>query len=103
MCFPFANRLVRDMLDDGIIPETDIFVVHGTVEEPLAQTPNRYKHAWVETKGRVHDWQLRQAKIGSLPIKDFYELYKPADMTRYTPEQSMVLQLRHGHSGPWIT
>ena len=100
-CFSFANNLVREMLDDGIIPESQIKVCHGTVIEPFARNPNRHVHAWVETRGRAHDWQLRLAGKGSLPIEDFYELFQPEDVKKYSPEEVMILQLRHRHHGPW--
>lgn len=74
---------------------------HGTVIEPHAIDPNRHAHAWVEANERAYDWQLKIAKKGSLPIKDFYELFRPKHVKKYTVEKAMIMQLRHKHHGPW--
>ena len=100
-CFSFANNFAREMLDDGIIPEDEIKVVHGMVEEPMALEPKRYAHAWIEVQGKVRDWQMRMSGKHFLPIKDFYKLYKPTDIKKYTVEESMVNMLKYKHHGPW--
>jgi hypothetical protein len=103
-CFPYANNLAMEILNDGVVDEKDIFVCHGEVEEPLSSNPKRYLHAWVESKfrgeERVYDWQMSVAK-NSLPKKEFYELFKPSNITKYTVEQSMISCLKHKHHGPW--
>jgi len=102
-CFKFANNLAKNMLEDGIIPEDKFFVCHGEVEAPLAQEHKRYSHAWVETPDKVYDWQLRMSGKGNLPQKDFYELFKPDKITKYSVKEAMTNQVRHGHHGPWTT
>ena len=103
-CFPYANNLAIEMAKDGIVNEKDIFVCHGEVEEPLAKNPKRYIHAWIEAKvsgeERVYDWQMNSAK-NSLSKKEFYELFKPTNVVRYTNIQSMINCLKHKHHGPW--
>jgi hypothetical protein len=90
-----------EMVKDEIIPENRIKVVHAMVQEPLAKNPKRYWHAWVETGERAHDWQLRMAGTASLPIQDFYELYKPDNIQKYTPDECAKNLLRNRHHGPW--
>ena len=98
-CFRFATKLAVDMLKDGIIPDDDIYVVHGIVHPK--HHPREYWHAWVEAQGKVYDWQMRQTKVGSLPITDFYELYQPKNTKKYTPARAVGLAIRHSHAGPW--
>jgi hypothetical protein len=100
-CFRFATKLATSMLADDIIPAKDIVVVHAIVRPKWH--PREYPHAWVETRGRAHDWQMRQTKIGSLPIQDFYQEYSPdpVRMKRYTPGQAVGMMARSGHHGPW--
>tara|TARA_Y100000034_G_scaffold118135_1_gene158481 strand:+ start:2087 stop:2467 length:381 start_codon:yes stop_codon:yes gene_type:complete len=101
LCFPFANELAWTMVEDGVIPEGDIFVCHGTVEEPLALEPKRYEHAWIEAAGRVYDWQMNMSGRGSIENADFYDLFKPQNVVRYSPEQALKNQAKHDHQGPW--
>lgn len=100
-CFSFANTLGREMLDDGIIPERDIHIVHGTVIEPFAEDPNRHVHAWVEAKGKVRDWQLKIAGKHYLPTREFYKLFEPENVVKYSVEEAMLNMVRFGHQGPW--
>jgi hypothetical protein len=103
-CFSYANNLAMEILKDGIIDEKDVFICHGEVEEPLASDPKRYSHAWVEAKfkgeERVYDWQMMKAR-NSLSKEEFYNLFKPSNVTKYTIEQSMINCLKHKHHGPW--
>jgi hypothetical protein len=99
-CFSYANNLAREMLDDGIIDEKDIFICHGMVEKPYSLNYHKYTHAWVETKDRVYDWQMSLAK-NSLSKEDFYELFKPTNVIKYTVEESMKNCLKNKHHGPW--
>lgn len=103
-CFPYANNLAMQMVEDGIVNEKDIFICHGEVEKPFAKNPKRYIHAWVEAKvlgeERVYDWQMSTVK-NSLSKQDFYELFKPSNVVKYTNEQSMKNCLKHKHHGPW--
>lgn len=101
LCFPYAQKLAMDMLEDGVFTEKDIFVCHGEVEEPLALNPKRYIHAWVETKDRVYDWQMMTAKTGSIYKEAFYKLYKPSNVSKYTVKQSIENCLKSNHHGPW--
>jgi hypothetical protein len=103
-CFPYANNLAMEMVNDGIVNEKEIFICHGEVEEPLARNPKRYVHAWVEAKvlgeERVYDWQMSTAR-NSMKKEDFYNLFKPSNVVKYTNEQSMINCLKHKHHGPW--
>jgi hypothetical protein len=100
-CYRFANNLAREMLNDGIIPEKGIFVCHGTVVAPHSADQKRYEHAWVEAQDKVYDWQMRTSGKFFLPIKDFYELFRPENAKKYSPTQAMVNQVKHKHHGPW--
>lgn len=44
-CFSYANNLAREMLDDGIMDEKDIFICHGMVEKPHSLNYHKYNHA----------------------------------------------------------
>lgn len=100
-CFRFATQLATTMLAEGIIPEHSISVVHAIVKPKWHH--REYPHAWVEANGRAHDWQMRQTKVGSLPIKDFYQEYNPDPkrMKKYRPAQAVGMMARSGHHGPW--
>jgi len=82
-------------------------LVHGTVAEPFARPPRRYKHAWLELDGVVRDWQTMEAACGGkwrgvgYPVEVFDELYQPKRAARYTQDQALKNAVRAGHYGPW--
>jgi hypothetical protein len=98
-CFSYANQLAMKL---GNAPDT--FVVHATVKPGWHH--RAYAHAWVETRDRVFDWQAatfpshKYHKTG-WPKQLFYDEFQPRDVKRYTPEDAIVLMLRHHHQGPW--
>jgi hypothetical protein len=102
-CFSYAHQRAKEAFKSGEYIE----VLHGTVEEPYALDPKRYDHAWVEKEGVVYDWQIMKAGMGGkftglgMPVEVFYELYKPEDVKKYTPEQVIVNSVKYGHYGPW--
>lgn len=98
-CFRFANNLARQLSEK--MPDKQVIVCHGIVVEPFALDPNPHIHAWVEANGNCYDWQLKTAGKHFLPIKDFYELFKPKKVKRYDAHQAMVQQLKAKHHGPW--
>lgn len=103
-CFPYAIKFSLDMLNDGIVKEKDIFICHGNIIEPLSQNQKRYDHAWVEAKisneERVYDWQMSLAK-NSLKKSDFYELFDPQSIIRYSIKEAVKNCATTKHHGPW--
>jgi hypothetical protein len=57
-------------------------VVHGTLVNPWVR--REIAHAWVESKGRVYDWQTVVARKASDVSPTVYEIWRPQRMTRYT-------------------
>jgi hypothetical protein len=100
-CFRFANNLSRTMLDEGVIPEDDIHVVHAVVREPPpSSSDKRFAHAWVEAQGRAYDWQMQHGP-GSLPIDTYYELRQPSGVNKYPVYEAMARMVKNQHHGPW--
>jgi hypothetical protein len=102
-CFEFAWEKARELFRQN----QEGTVVHGTITQPFSQPPEKNLHAWVEVSDIVYDWQCMQGGCGGkfmgkgFPKKTFYELFKPKKMKYYTPEQAMVMSIKHGHKGPW--
>lgn len=97
-CYKWAyNEVVKN---GGIL-------VHAEVTAPFSEPPHRYDHAWVERDGTVYDWQTMEAGHGGkfrgkgYPIKTYYELYQPRDITRYDATEARIAAVSSGHSGPW--
>ena len=100
-CFPYANNLLRTMLDDDVIPESQIKLCHGVVIEPFAADPNPHVHAWIEARGLVYDWQLSIVGKNGMAIDTYYELFKPQNVKKYSPHEALATFVRHRHHGPW--
>jgi hypothetical protein len=100
-CFPYANNLLRTMLDDDVIPESQIKLCHGVVIEPFAADPNPHVHAWIEARGLVYDWQLSIVGKNGMAIDTYYELFKPQNVKKYSPHEALTTFVRHRHHGPW--
>ena len=100
-CFEWAVQQAKGDYKDAKT------IVHGTVTEPFSNPPHKYKHAWVEHRGKVYDWQTMEAGHGGkyrgkgYPLREFYDLYEPEKMTRYTSTEAVANTLRNGHYGPW--
>jgi len=82
-------------------------VVHAVVTEPHSRPPARFEHAWVERDGRVYDWQTMTQGHGGVhrgqgyPVDDFYELWRPEHVHRYSAGEAVGLVSRRRHYGPW--
>lgn len=91
----------------GIVEDDKGFkIVHATVEEPFAQPPRSYTHAWIEREGRVHDWQTMVMGTSKFagegwPKDLFYKTFKPRETREYTPKQVVEYTNKFGHTGPW--
>ena len=68
-------------------------IVFGMVGSKWISGCKRYKHAWVEDKGKVKDWQTmtlgmsKWAKKG-WPKKEFYKFYSPSNLKVYSAEEA---------------
>jgi hypothetical protein len=98
-CFRFATMRAVEMIGDGIIPPKDIVVVHAIVHPRWGGNP--YPHAWIESRGKCWDWQMRQTKTYSIPVADFYKEYNPTEIKRYTGNEALRTMIKTGHHGPW--
>jgi len=94
-CFRFATMKATEMFADGIMK--DIKVVHALVKPQK----KKYEHAWIEADGRCFDWQMSITGKHSLPIKEFYEFYKPTNIKKYTPTEAIRSMIQNKHHGPW--
>jgi hypothetical protein len=68
-------------------------IVFGMVGSKWISGGKRYKHAWVEDKGKVKDWQTmtlgmsKYAKKG-WPKKEFYKFYSPSNLKVYSAKEA---------------
>ena len=95
-CFSYA--IVQAMLDKSVT------VVHAVVSDPWSG--KRYQHAWVEKGGRAMDWQSMEAKLGKYPgkgwpVREFYKVYNPKRVKKYSGKEAVALRKQFGHAGPW--
>lgn len=89
-CFPWALKFA----EDGDV------IKHGEVRDPW--DGHYFAHAWVQRGGKVYDWQTVVARqVAPITQREWYELWKPRNMVKYTQEQALILSLRTGNSGPW--
>lgn len=91
-CFPFAYREVRK--------HPKAILVHATVVHPWDS--HEFPHAWVERGGKAYDWQMTHVRHQALmPIADYYEMWKPKDVQRFTQDEATLAAARNRHYGPW--
>lgn len=100
-CFDFAIRKATEIVTDGVIPISDIKIVHAIVQPEWHD--RAYVHAWVESMGRCWDSQMEHGEAVSLPIKDFYKHYgvKKETVKKYSYKEAVKLLTTSGHYGPW--
>ena len=68
--------------------------VYGTVQNKWISGGKRYKHAWVEDKGKVMDWQTMELGMSNFakkgwPKSQFYKFYTPSNLNVYTPKEAI--------------
>ncbi len=85
------------------LPGDDAAIVHGIVANPWPGAGERshYWHAWIEYRGKVLDWQTEYAGRPAMNVADFYALFKPEQMARYSPKEAVQNMLQAKHHGPW--
>ena len=105
--FEFVMKLARQYLsDDGVK------VVHGLVNPATGtkrdeyRTAPIYQHAWVEKDGSVYDWQTLELRMGKYagkvwPQIEFYQVFVPSFVKKYTPELALQKMWDTGTKGPW--
>ncbi len=87
-CLSYAWKMSMINQDD---PKMKI--VFGMVGSKWISGGKRYKHAWVEDKGKVKDWQTmtlgmsKYAKKG-WPKKEFYKFYSPSNLKVYSAKEA---------------
>ncbi len=102
-CYDYVFKMtLKGIVED----DKDFKIIHATVEEPFAQPPRSYTHAWIEREGRVYDWQTMVVGTSKFagegwPKDLFYDTFKPRETREYTPKQIVEYTDKFGHTGPW--
>ena len=100
-CLSYAMKYAMLHQDDKRVK-----ICYGTVQNEWISNGKRYNHAWVETKGKVLDWQTMElgtskwAKKG-WPQKEFNEVWNPKKVKRYTPQETLDNKKKHGSINGW--
>ena len=84
--------------------DSEYTLVHANVTDMWSG--KTYPHAWAENGTTVKDWQTMEAGSSKYagkgwPQEDFYELFKPSDITKYKQENAAKLAAQSKHFGPW--
>jgi hypothetical protein len=79
---------------------TEWLIVHALCQAPDGEL---YAHAWVETRDIAISAAIidGQHTYFETPRREYYKLFRPVELNRYTVMEAMVLNYRHGHFGPW--
>lgn len=94
-CFVAAGKFISaDVILD--YPQ-DYRLVHGNLRH-LRQDVT-FNHAWVEEADFVLEISNGQNIV--LPREAYYQAQGVTTVRKYTPEEALVLMIRHGHWGPW--
>ena len=69
-------------------------IVYGEVGNKWLSGGKRFKHAWVEDKGKVMDWQTMELGMSKFakkgwPKSQFYKFYSPKDLNVYSPKEAI--------------
>ena len=97
MCFPYVHHLALSSPDEAWDDRSVWQAVHGEVRLPDGRWT---AHAWVETGGRVFDWQNRHSHPRGVPLRRFLQALDARNMTGYTAESVLINCARHTQ-GPW--
>jgi hypothetical protein len=99
-CFRWATMNAVKLMPKpkkGVPTETR--VVHAIVHPKWH--PRAYAHAWIESQGKCYDWQMEKTGVKAIPLEDFYSLYNPTNIKKFTPGEAVGNMVRSGHHGPW--
>lgn len=103
-CFDDALDLLGILLRDGTIKmDSPYWLVHALCKMPTGET---IAHGWVEREGDIVITAFvidGESKYVELAREDFYKIYLPVDVTRYTLKEAARLNIQHGNYGPWET
>lgn len=91
-CFRWANMNILDYPKSAK-------VVHARVHP--SWNPREYWHAWIESGGRVFDWQSQDSRPDGIPKSEFYAEFTPKNVKRYTSTQAIQAMVANKHHGPW--
>ena len=78
-----------------------MLIVHAIVHPEKVETA--YSHAWVEEGDKVISFGLINGEKYGIEFEkiEFYDLYRPLDMTRYTVEEGYLMEKKTGTFPPW--
>lgn len=101
-CFDDALDLLALITKRGQHKREEWRLVHAICKAEGGE----FAHAWCERNRKtvvtafIIDGKHTYVEIGR---RDFYRLFMPQEMTRYTVEEAMLANLRSNHFGPWET
>ena len=78
---------------------TQLRLKHGTLHPPNVAP---FKHAWAESDDRVFDWSLAYEYPEGIDTAEYYDYYKPAQVTSYTSQESFIHTMHTQQTGPWL-
>ena len=85
-------------------PKAHDVLVHAKVK-PQGRRGAPYWHAWIERDGFVLDWQGQEVgQYPPIPVADFYTVYRPTSLRRYTRDSTpspYQLMFKSKVWGPW--
>jgi len=93
-CFEAAARFIREVAMDN--PERYL-LVHGNVAK--LRQDEAVNHAWVEEGDIVHE--VSNKRHLRVLKNEYYEKHRITNVRTYTLERTLLLRLKHNHSGPW--
>jgi hypothetical protein len=99
-CFDDALELLNQIVKQGRHRTEDWRLVHAICKA----VGHEFAHGWCERNRKtvvtafIIDGQHTYVEI---PRRDYYRLFSPQEMTRYTVDEAMWENLRHYNYGPW--
>lgn len=108
-CFDDVGDIWRIVIEPLIAKGENVHetvkIVHGIV--PRKKGKKAYSHAWVEHRNDVLECKHVNSKDGpkaviTLSKRDYYREKKITDFIAYSLREFALLQLQHGHTGPYV-
>jgi hypothetical protein len=103
LCFQYVYDHAYKSWNDET---NNAYYIHAMVNPDLPGNDRQYMHAWVEEGGIVYDWQTMERGLSKYsgtgwPVEEFYELFRPFDIKKYTAEEIVMNSVRNRNKGPW--
>lgn len=100
------NLVLEPLIAKGEDMHETVRIVHGIIPKGGSKDNKAYSHAWVERKGNVHECRRINSWDGEICViaikrREYYRTHKIKEFTAYTLREFALLQIRHGHCGPF--